>query len=640
MSSNKNNLRKPKEEIKKEFEILKKTKKIDKNTLQNLMLHCDVVPEIIESYLDILQKEDKDLFLKELFLYYPILPVEVCKKFNVKKKYSEKDIFFNLIEKLIDIQAQKENIEQNLINFLKKEIGNYEEIKHLIPKEELEKEIKKEKEKHEAESKDLKDKNEKQEFKNQEKGKDYLEYKYSRWFISYNTEIDFKKEENEEFLFYHLSNNLVSEFVKDQKCFPKRIELINLITELFMEIYLKRKDGEIFSKYFEFLCFAITNAEENKKDLGKLELIIDSIGKEINDKYMNLKEIKEYLTDKKFQYEIKGNEITINYKSKKFIIDDYNKYNLNSNVINELLGKSRLTYKTFLKSNIKFIEHLKSMQNDSFIKIIKKFSSSNLAISSIERTFNIEKNEYEELFKEISDNIEKYIYLLPYDCFFDTERTSKNPMKIIIDPYKEKYILERKYINNNLELESLLIEFCNIVFRKFCFEHEIHHLVTVLLFFLYINEDSSLNSINFKKEAGNMFELLCYGDIQKEFTLKQLLFIANEKNDELDCDSYKNKYKDECLKSVGQLLKEFPEGLFLSEHIKKIGECIEKNPEKNTIMSALDFKFLVKKDEIEEDKDIYSILNNDNIILVTEFERYNNQLIIERRPIYNFNKKK
>ena len=98
-----------------------------------------------------------------------------------------------------------------------------------------------------------------------------------------------------------------------------------------------------------------------------------------------------------------------------------------------------------------------------------------MAVSSLERSFNINKNDYKELFKELSENIEKYIYLMPYDCLFDTERTFKNPMKIIIDPYKEKFVLDRKYINNNLELESVLEEFCNIIFRKFCFEHEIHH---------------------------------------------------------------------------------------------------------------------------------------------------------------------
>ena len=657
MSSSKKILRKSKDEIKNEFEILKKTKKINKDSLQHLLIHCNVVPEIIESYLDILQKEDKDLFLKELFLYYPILPVEVCQKYNVKKKESEKNIFFNLIEKLIDIQTQKENIDKNLINFLKKEMNNYEEIKHLIQKEELEKEIKLKEE----------DKNKIKDLEKIEKEKDVLQYKYSRWLKSYNTKIDFKTEENEEFLFYHLSNNLISEFLKDQNCFPRRIELISYVIELFEEIYSKRKDGQIFSKYFEFLCLVLINAEKNKNYIEKLKPLIDSIDKEINYKYMNLEEIKKYLSDKNYKYECKDNEIKIIYKSKKFIIDDYNKYNLNANIINELLNKRRLTYKSFLEDNIKFIEHLNRMKNDLLIKIIKKYSSSNLAITSIEKLFNIEKNEYEELFKEISDNIENYIYLLPYDCFFDTERTCKNPMKVLIDPYKEKYILERKFINNNLELESLLIEFCNISIRKFCFEHEIHHLTTVLLFFLYIHEDSSINSIikelssngdiifhpemnfedmkkkndiNFQKEAGNIFEVLCYGNIQKEFTLKQLLFIANEKNDELDCDSFKNKYKEECLKDISQLLKEFPDGLLLSDYVKKINECIEKNPEKKAIMKSLDFKLVVKKDEVEENKDIYSILNNNKISLVTEFERYNNQLIFEKRPIYKIKKKK
>ena len=79
--------------------------------------------------------------------------------------------------------------------------------------------------------------------------------------------------------------------------------------------------------------------------------------------------------------------------------------------------------------------------NDLLIKIIKKFSSSNLAYSSIQKSFNIKKEEYKELFKELSDNIEKYIFIMPYNCFLDTERTFKNPMKIIIDPYKEKFCL-------------------------------------------------------------------------------------------------------------------------------------------------------------------------------------------------------
>ena len=654
MSTSSNNLRKSKDEVLKEFKEYKNANKPDLDKLKNLLSHRSEVPEIIEAYLDILKNEDYDFFLNELFLYYPIRPIEICKKFGVKKTETEKDRFFKLIHNLIDVRNQEGNVDINLINFLKKEINNCEEITHLIPTNELKKEI-------ELKGKEKKAKEEVEKEKEREK-EDLIPFKYSRWFISYNTEIDFKTEENEEFLFYHLSNSLISEFTKEQRCFAKRIDLIDSFIILFKDVYSKKNKGDIFSKYFEFLCMALTNCEKNKKYDEKLKPILDSIAKEFYDKYMNLNEIKEYLNKNNFQYEFIDKKIIIKYKGVKFFIDDYNLYNLNENVINELINRRRGIYKSFLEENIKFTEHLNRMKkNELLIKIIKKYSCSKLAVSSIEKLFNINKNDYKELFKELSENIEKYIYLMPYDCLFDTERTFENPMKIIIDPYKEKFVLDIKYINNNLELESVLEEFCNITFRKFCFEHEIHHLTTVLLIFLYVSEDSSINSLikelksdgevvfhpemdiedlikkkahNFQKEAGNMFELLCYGNIQKEFTLKQLLFIANENNDQLEYSSFKKKYEEECKKTAIELLDEFPENQLLSGLVKKINECLKKNDEKDVIVKTLNSKFIVHKDENEYNNNINSILNDNNMILVNEFERYNNHLIIERRPIY------
>ena len=55
---------------------------------------------------------------------------------------------------------------------------------------------------------------------------------------------------------------------------------------------------------------------------------------------------------------------------------------------------------------------------------------------------------------------------------------------------------------------------------------------------------------------------------------------------------------------------------------------------------TLNTNFIVYKDEIEDNKDIYSILNDNNIILVSEFTRYNNQYPFERRPRHEINKKK
>ena len=46
-----------------------------------------------------------------------------------------------------------------------------------------------------------------------------------------------------------------------------------------------------------------------------------------------------------------------------------------------------------------------------------------------------------------------------------------------------------------------------------------------------------------EKEAGRLFEVFCYGKVQEKFKIKQLLFIANEENDNLDCIKYKKEYE-------------------------------------------------------------------------------------------------
>ena len=664
MSTESNKTRKSKEEIKIKFEEYKKTKNINKDTFSDLLSHCNVIPEIIESYLNILKNEDKSLFLKELILYYPVLPPEICQKYGVNKMESEKDRFFKLIKNLSAIEAP--NVEMKLVDFLIKEIMAYDEIKLLFSEKEIKNEIKKR-----EEEKDKRVKNKKLRLKKKELDKieedkeDLIPFNYSRWFITYNTEMDFKTEDNEEFLFYHLSNSLISEFCRNQKCFLKRMQLIRTImikNKIFDLSYSQRKQNQTLGEVFEFLCMNITNCEENKDYEINLKPIINIIIKEIRNVFMNIKEIKEYLNKKGYKYECKDKNIIIyNHKAEKFIIDDYDKYNINKNVIKALLESDGTLYDTILESNTKFIEYMNKVKknNDLLIKIIKKYSSSKLAITSIEKLFDIEKQDYKELFKELSDNIKNYIYFLPYNCFYDTERTFKNPMKVIIDPYKKKYKLDSDKINNT-ELDSALEEFTYFAFRKFCFQHEIHHLTTVLLFFLYINKDNSVNSmikeltsdgevkirkdlndndlignnnINIQKEEGNLFELLCYGKIQKELTLKQLLFIVNENNDELDYNTYKKKYEEACGKDLRQLLNEFPGNQLLSAHVEKIKICIEKLKDNGYFYDFLNKSYIVSKGDIDIE-DIYSFLNDNNTIIVGQSERYDNHVLSKNRPAY------
>ena len=620
-------LRKPKNAVKREFEEYKKNKRLDMQSLKNFISHCNIIEEIIVSYLNILEKEDKDSFLDELLFYYPILSVKSCSIYKVKKFKSEKKRFFELAKQLISLEDSKI---KDLNNFLEKEIQSFDEIKHLIPN-----------------FKDIDD----------------PDNKYTRWFNCYNTALDCKTEENEEYLFYTLSNNLISEFLKRKLCFKNRIALIKNIINLFKEIEPKRKE-QSFCDYFEFLCFALMNCED-KEDKG-ISLIINAIEDEIKLKFMNLEEIKLFLKQKNFAFTIKDRTISINAYGSTYIIDDYNKYNISEQLIYSIIGKRENRIKQILGQNIKFNELLNKTNylDGLFVKVIKKYSHSNLAISSIKKLFKIDENQYKEFFKEISNNIENYVKIIPYSCFYDTERTSKNPILILVDPYKEKYSSVKINLIINDNFHNILKEFANIVYRKFAFEHEIHHLTTILLYFLYISENRCLNSLikeigddgeihifpnygekelkknkNLYKKAGNLFEILCYGKVLNTFSLKQLLFIANEENDNLEIEIFKKNFLECTNKNLEDILKEFPDNQLLSGYVKKIRECLEemKNITKQTEDEKLSGnEIIVRKDDDENEleKNIYSILNSEDLNLIDNISRYDNHLFREKRPKY------
>ena len=179
---------------------------------------------------------------------------------------------------------------------------------------------------------------------------------------------------------------------------------------------------------------------EDKEDKG-ITLIINAIEDEIKSKFMNLEEIKLFLKQNNFAYTIKDRIIFIKAHGSTCIIDDYNKYNISQQLIYSIIGKRESRIKQMLGQNIKFNELLNKTNylNGLFVKIIKKYSHSNLALATIKKLFKIDENQYKELFKEISNNIENYVNIIPYSCFYDTERTSKNPILILVDPCKEKY---------------------------------------------------------------------------------------------------------------------------------------------------------------------------------------------------------
>ena len=87
--------------FKNKFEELKKKEDVDLNDIEELLEHDNTNGEYIEYYLDELSKKYKEIFKDKLIIYYPIISPKVCEKFNINKKVSEKDRFYDLYKKII-----------------------------------------------------------------------------------------------------------------------------------------------------------------------------------------------------------------------------------------------------------------------------------------------------------------------------------------------------------------------------------------------------------------------------------------------------------------------------------------------------------------------------------------------------------
>ena len=274
--------------------------------------------------------------------------------------------------------------------------------------------------------------------------------------------------------------------------------------------------------------------------------------------------------------------------------------------------------------------------------IIEKYISSNLARTSIYECFNIRKGQCPELEKEIfTKNIHNHIRYLPYNSSNDTGRTMKQFGLIIIDPSKQKLIgnLRNKILKND-DLYELFQKFVNIVIRKHIFQHEHHHLCNNLLYFLYTDKSSGANTPpkkvkNFKveeikgpydnkedviNESGNIFEKMAYGKVKKIFTLKQLLFIGNENNDNLDIHEYRKNFIENSNKknNLDELFKSYNNNNILGELVQNIYTLLKKELGEN-FNNELE-NIMISKDDDAEGLDINEIYDKEEIYGINKKE--------------------
>ena len=619
----KENTKMKKDKVLKIFKTLKEENKLDKSNLKLLLSNCDTIEEIIVYYLDFLRlTKDKD-YIPELISYYTIISPEACKKYSINKE-SEKDRFHHLMDCCINKNNLKDIAEKEFFSCA-------DEVRHIFNEE-------------------IKDLNDKEILEKKEK-------EFSRWNIIYNSDIDFYDIYNEEYFYYKLSNSILENYFEGKIGVITRGNGIKIFYEVF-KLIEPYKDK--YKEYFEYICIGLLNVSIKEENCKEIPYIVKCIKNKLNgEKYLSLDEIKKILDKKKVEYSLNKNQLKIKYNNKNYIIDNYNNYDFKKRTISSILNdEDENSYKDylFLRRSFNFFINKENYFDGLLIKVILNYVKSNFSKNSIEYLFKINENTHSELFNEVTtDKILNYIIFIPYNNIFDSARTLKIHSKIIMDPLKNLFeeSLSPKLLS--LKLKKSLRLFVNITKRKYLFEHEQHHLITILLFYLYINENRRITSIareinedkiiflsdeeynkkkvnqkNVIKEAGWSFELFCYGKIQRQFKIKELLFIANELNDNLDCITHKKEYEKYTEKSLEQLLEEFPTDQPLSNLVKEIKEGLVE--EQSLILEKENLK--KKYDEILntfvsrlEDDSLSSLVDFQNVVVDIKEESYNNHIL-------------
>ena len=139
------------------------------------------------------------------------------------------------------------------------------------------------------------------------------------------------------------------------------------------------------------------------------------------------------------------------------------------------------------------------------------------------------------------------------------------------------------------------------------------------------------------KEAEECFEIFCHGRVQTHLYLKELLFIANEKNDQLNSKEHKEKYKNCNEIKLDEIIDNLPNDQPISPLVKEIKEEFEE--ERNNILRKTNsnklYDEIMGNNNVTKMKDYLSSLQNlKNIEIFIESHLYDNH-IYDRR-----NKKK
>ena len=276
------------------------------------------------------------------------------------------------------------------------------------------------------------------------------------------------------------------------------------------------------------------------------------------------------------------------------------------------------------------------------------YCSSNLAKVAFTNLFGeLPKEIKNEIFTE---KILNYVYYLPFTALENIERTDRRFSLILINQLKNTLIFKIK----NLELEEHLKIFVNIIVRKFHFQHEHQHLSGGFLFFIgkserintpkqkyenkkltILNDEYELSEeeqkkleqklIIISKERGELYEQMYYGKIFYSFKMIELLFIADENNNNLKREKHLEKFINYTNNiNLEKAFENFPKNQSLSKLVNDIYCILLEDKEENSnenYLQKLENEAIARKIGTED--------NNENTL-----EILNRNIIAERGKCY------
>ena len=129
-----------------------------------------------------------------------------------------------------------------------------------------------------------------------------------------------------------------------------------------------------------------------------------------------------------------------------------------------------------------------------------------------------------------------------------------------------------------------------------------------------------LKNENLEGEKEELFEKLVYDKVLELFTLFDLLFMVNEKYDELDIYSHLEKYKKYCerKKDLKVLLKGFPSDQILSPLVKEIYNELTKDKSSNDYSNLMNKTISFKNEDDISETNYYELQINENNLITSE----------------------